>query len=333
MPLVITPGQLKRRSEFYYQLAQLTSAGIAITAALEHLRQNPPARSYMNPTATLLKQIQEGATFSDALAELGAWVPAFDRSLLYAGEQSGRLDACFRLLAEHYADRARLARQLIADLLYPVFLLHFAVLVFSFVQFVGSGDWLACLRQIVLVLVPIYALVGLGIYITQSNHGEQWRAIMERLLASVPVLGSARFYLALGRLAAALEALLSAGVTIIEAWELAAAACGSPRLKHVVRGWRPRVLAGETPAEALTASAQFPQLFATQYATGEISGQLDETLRRLHQFYQDEGTRKLHAFTQWTPRAIYFGVVLIIAYLIVRFYANYFNQIGAAGGF
>ncbi len=333
MPLIITPGQFRDRAEFYYQLAQLTAAGIGLLAALEQLQRNPPARSYRWPVRQLCQELSEGATFTDSLRRLGSWLPPFDIALLHAGEQSGRLDVCLRLLANYYEDRARVARQMISDLLYPAFLFHFAILIFAFISWFRAGNTVQFLTQTLGVFVPVYAVILLIIYAGQSRHREGWRAALESLLHPVPVLGKARHYLALARLAAALEGLLNAGVTIIEAWELAAEASGSPALRRAVLAWRPLVDAGQTPAEAVSASAKFPELFANQYATGEISGKLDETLRRLHQYYQDEGSRKLHAFTQWTPRAIYFGVMLMIAYWVVRFYVGYFQQIQNAGGF
>jgi len=270
---------------------------------------------------------------TESVKRLGSWLPAFDLALIDAGEQSGRLDSCFRLLAEYYGDRARMAGQILVDLAYPAFLFHFAILVFSFVRFVGSWNWIGCLWQIAFILGPIYGLIAAGIYAAQSAHGEAWRAFMERCVARVPMLGTARRYLALGRLSAALEALLGAGVSIIEAWELAATASGSPALRRTVLAWRPLVDAGQTPAEVVNASGRFDHVFASQYSTGEVSGQLDETLGRLHTYYQEEGARKLRAFTQWTPRAIYLGVMLMIGYLVVRWWANYFQQVGAAGGF
>ena len=120
-------------------------------------------------------------------------------------------------------------------------------------------------------------------------------------------------------------------MTIIQAWELAATASGSPALRRTVLGWRPQVDGGQTPAEVVSASGRFPELFAAQYATGEISGQLDDTLGRLHGYYQEEGSRKLHAFSRWTPRAIYFCIVLMIAYQIIHFYTGYFNRCGTRG--
>ena len=222
---------------------------------------------------------------------------------------------------------------MIGDLAYPAFLLHFAVFILPFAQFFSSGDWVTYLGQTFGALIPLYLAVGLIIFAAQSRHGERWRAWFESLLHPIPVLGTARHYLALGRLAAALEALLSAGVTIIEAWELAATASGSPALRRTVLAWRPALNGGQTPAEVVNGSNRFPELFAGQYAAGEVSGQLDDTLKRLHAYYQEEGSRKLRSVARWTPRAIYLGVMLMIAYRIVHFYTGYFNQVRDAGGF
>ena len=66
------------------------------------------------------------------------------------------------------------------------------------------------------------------------------------------------------------------------------------------------MVAGQTPAEAIAQTVPpFPNLFANLYASGEISGKLDETLRRLYAHYQEEGSHKLQMFAQWMPRLIY----------------------------
>src|SRR5438067_2533296 len=149
----------------------------------------------------------------------------------------------------------------------------------------------------------------------QLAHGYTFAESLRRVAQWLP-----GFDIALSRLAAALEALLGAGVTVIEAWELAATASGSPALRRTVQAWRPLVNAGQTPAEAVSASTRFPEMFANQYNTGEVSGTLDDTLRRLHNYYQQEGSRKLHAVAQWTPRAVYFLIMMMIAVYVVRFW-------------
>jgi protein transport protein HofC len=333
MSFIFTPGQLRQRSELYYQLGQLTAAGLGLVPAMQQLERTPPARSYRRPIKQVLKYLADGCTFTEALTQVPSWLPAFDVALIKAGEHSGRLDSCFRLLSDYYQNRSAMARQMIGNLAYPVFLFHFMVFIFPFPAFFLSQNLVLYLAQTFGVLLPIYAVVALAIFVTQGRHGEKWRAWVEMMLHPIPVLGTARWYLAIGRLSAALEALLSAGVTVLEAWELAATACGSPALRRTVLAWRPLVNAGQTPAETVSASQRFPEMFANQYAAGEISGKLDDTLRRLHQYYQDEGARKLQSLTQWLPRFIYLLVMLIIAYRVVRFYLGYFNTLsGIMGG-
>jgi type IV pilus assembly protein PilC len=276
----------------------------------------------------MLDELAQGFTFSEAVRRAGNWVPAFDIALLEAGERSGRLDACFRVLADYYSDRARLARQMITDLAYPAFLLHFAIFIFPFPKLFISGNWIGYLAQTFGILFPIYALLAVVIYAAQAKHGEVWRSFIERIIRPVPVLGTARRELALSRLAMSLEALISAGVSIIDGWELAATVSGSPALRRTVYAWGPDVRAGATPGEALNASGKFPDLFANQYMSGEVSGKLDEVLRRLHAYYQEEGTRKMRAVAQWTPRLIYLIVAMGIGYYIVRFWSNYYGQVG-----
>lgn len=337
MSFIVTPRQLSQRAEFYHQLSQLTAAGIGVVRALEQIKRSPPARSYRAPLERVIHSLAQGNTFSQSLQMLGSWLPEFDLALIEAGEHSGRLDACFRLLADYYTDRARIAKQVISQLMYPIGLVHFAALIFLILlpwaasQFNASLPWLFV--KMLLVLSPLYLGTALILYATQSRHGETWRAWIEMLLHPVPVIGTARRYLALARLSAALEALISAGVTIIEAWTLAARASGSPALRRAVESWTPDVRAGRTPSEVLNDCGKFPEMYANFYASGEISGKLDDTLKRLYQYYNEEGTRKLHAFAQWMPRLVYGIVAGIIAYKVITFYTGYFQQIDALSHF
>ncbi len=330
MPLIVTPRQLTQRAQFYRQLGQLTTAGIPVIGALDMISRGPPAASFREPIKLMIAELHKGATVSESLAQLGQWVPSFDIALVHAAEKSGRLDTVFRLLADFYDSRSRMLRQIIADLLYPAFLFHFTIVLFPFVQWFAStmspGRFL--MEQLRGILLPIYAGIAVMIYASQSRRGAKWRAIFEKLLRPIPVLGTARHYLALARLAAALEALINAGVTIIEAWELAAAACGSPAIQRTVRAWKPQVVAGQTPSEAVNeARSQFPELFANLYHSGEVSGQLDDSLRRLRDYYQEEGTNKLHLLAVWIPKIIYFGVAGLIAFKVIAYYTGYFNEL------
>ena len=335
MSLIVTPGKLVQRAELYHQLASLMAAGVDVIHALDLIGRSPPSILYRRPLADISARIRAGATLAESLLRLGAWVPTFDLALIQAAEQSGRLPECFRLLADYYNERAQLVRRVTNDLLYPLFIVHFAIAIFptsQLVELVKTFNPIPYLQAKIMLLAPAYAIVFLLIVAAQGHRGEAWRAIVERFLRMFPVLGTARRSLALARLAAALEALISAGVSIIDGWRLAAAASGSTALMREVGSWKQRLQSGQSPGEILTAGSSFPELFANLYHTGEVSGQLDETLRRLHHHYQEEGSRKLRLLAKWVPILIYVFILIAVGTQIINFwtgyYGNIFNQIG-----
>jgi len=326
MQLIVTPGQLNQRAEMYNTLGTLLSAGLTAPKALEQLHNNPPSRSLRAPIAQLQEHLRNGATVGDAAALMDSWIPAFDAALVNAGDRSGRLDICCKLLAGYYKERAQMARQIISNLLYPAFLFHFAVIVFSFIDFLKPGHTLERFAfDVFVILVPVYVVTGFLIFAGQGKHGEKWRSGVEQVLRPIPLLGSARRSLALARLAAALEALLSAGVLITNAWELAVAASGSPALARAVKGWTEEVEAGATPAELMKDSGAFPEMFASLYATGEVSGQLEEALDRLHRHYQEDGNHKMRMIADWTPKLIYYAVLLLVGWQIVSYFMGIYG--------
>jgi type IV pilus assembly protein PilC len=331
MAFIVTPGQLALRAEMYHQIGSMLAAGITLPNVLETLHRSPPSRSLRPALRQVLTYIEAGSTFSEALRETGGWLPEFDVALLEAGERSGRLDATFKLLAVYYRERSQLAKAVIGDLIYPLFVLHFAIFLMPFPALFLKGDVQLYLLQTLGILVPLYAVVFTVVLMCQGRHGEKWRAVVELVVRAIPILGKARQYLALARLSAALEALINAGVSIIQAWELAAAASGSPALKRTVMAWRPQLEnAMKTPAELVSKSGEFPDMYSHLYHTGEVSGQQDETLRRLHVYYQEEGTRKMKAIAQWVPRLVYFMIMARIAQQVIGFYSGYFNSINNA---
>jgi type II secretory pathway component PulF len=327
MSLFLTPSHFARRGEFHRQLGQLTAAGVPLVRALETQLRSPPHRGYRPPLRVLLRRLEEGATFSDALAATGRWVTEFDLALLRAGETSGRLPNIFSTLASHYDERARLLRETLSNLAYPAFLFHFAILLGPLPELVQSGNVLAYAGKIGVVFAPVYLAVALLAWAAQGRHGERWRAFLEQVVRAIPLAGAARRDLALARLCAALEALLTAGVGIIDAWELAADACGSPALRRVVRRWRPQLESGATPAELVGQSPEFPATFASLYATGEVSGTLDDSLRQLRALHHESGSHRLRTLSEWLPKIVYLAIVLMIAWRVVSFYTGYFGQI------
>ena len=327
MSFIILPRQLSQRAELYHQLATMTSSGIGIIQSIEMIKRSPASRAFTKPLGNILEALRKGSTLTEAIASTPNWLPFFDISLIDAGEKSGRIDACFKLLAKYYSDRATLMRNVISDSMYPLFIVHFAIFLAPLPSLVlGKISGAAFLYQIFSILLPAYAVVIATVYACQGRHGEKVRAIVEQVMHMIPFLGAGRRNLAFARLSAALEALISAGVPILDSWFMAADACGSPAVRKEIYSWRDGFNRGETPADKLQSSNIFPELFVSLYSTGEVSGKIDESLERLNSIYQEAATSQIRAFAAWLPKLIYIGIVAYIGYQVIAFWQNYYGQ-------
>lgn len=332
--MTFTPAQLNRRAELYHQLGTMITAGVPLIQALQMAGNNASLRSSRKTISALVDHLKNGLTFSGSMARVHGWMPEFDKALLSAGEQSGRLDASFKQLSVYYATRATIIRDTISRLLVTIATLHVFLFIFPLGLFIDcakgimSNDYTLCVKFIVekiIVFGLLYGIVLFFIFASQGKRGERWRSIVESLAQMVPVLRIAQKRLVLSRLAAALESLISSGVSIIKAWPLAAAASGSPHVKREVAKWEAEFETGATPAELVSRTRYFPEMFANLYHTGEISGKLDESLGRLRAYFNEEGFRTLALFTKIFTGTVYGTVVVLVAYNVIKFYSGLFS--------
>ena len=333
MPLIVTPRYLVGVADFYQQLGSMYQAGVGVVPSLKSIQGSAKSRVLRGPIQTIIRQVESGQTLAESMKSVPGWLPQFDGAMLDAGEQSGRLDATFLLLADFYRRRVHTAREVLNNVSYPLFVLHFAVFLLPFPTLFRTGDIGAYLIATLGFLVPAYAIAATVIYAAQARRGIGCRAFIEGITRWIPLLGAARFSLAIGRLSTALAALISAGVPMVRAWELAAQASGSVAVWRVVRQWRRPLEEGMTPADLLGQAGLFPEYFVKLYRTGEVTGSLDDTLDRLGDHYLEEGNGKLGLFAQWFPRLVYLIVAGYVAFQVISFWMGYFDQISEAGGF
>lgn len=353
---MVTPAKLNRRAAFFEQLAAMIGAGVPLIKAMEMTGRNRSIGIPQRVIQQLLHHLNEGHTFSDSMQLVAGqkrspqgidtttrpnreyWLSDFDIALLSAGEESGRLDSAFKVLARYYATRARIIRDTISGLLTTAATLHVFLLIFplylliALAQGIMDNNFLMCVPFIInkiLVFGALYGTIFFLIFACQGNRGESWRAMVESVFNVIPLLGKAIKYLSLARLACALEALTNAGVPVVRSWELAGAACGSPELKRQLTNWAPRLETGVTPAEMVGEIPYFPEMFHNLYNTAEISGKLDETLSRLNTYFEEEGFRLLQHFSRLMNGTIYGLVVFFVVRAIFHFYIGRFNSMNS----
>lgn len=328
--MIVSPRQLHRRADFYRQLGQMTEVGLTIQSALQTSLKHAHSPAMRVGLQEVLAAIDRGSSLGEALITRSRWIPDFDIALLGAGEQSGRLSACFLKLADYYEERARLLRRILGSLLYPVFLVHVAALVFPISALQGlvtQGAVGYFLLTKVLILGPLYLGIGLVAYFSQSDRSVMVRRMLDEVLNAIPVVGAARRSMGLARFCLALEALINAGVDTIHAFELSALASGSFRIQRAARYFRPQLESGTPPSQMLAEAGIFPPEFLQQYHSAEISGKIDETLVRMHTYFQDQGSRQSQTAVMLGGGLVFGLVILAVAWQVVQFWLNYFNQI------
>jgi len=338
--MIFTPGQLNRRAELYHQLGSMITAGIPLIQALQMGADNHSLRASRKTILAIIEHLRNGLTFSDSMARVQGWMPDFDIALLSAGEHSGRLDNSFKLLATYYETRAAILRETLWDMFRTVMTLHVFLFIFPLSFLIGlvmgimNNNYAGCfwfIAEKVAVFGLLYGIVFFFIFACQGKRGERWRSFVESIAQMIPFLRTAQKNLALSRLTAALGALITSGVSIIQSWPMATAASGSVRLKREISTWEPKLQSGLTPSELVNDTPYFPEMFKNLYHTGEVSGKLDESLSRLQQYTHDEGFRTLRLFTRLLNGVIYALVAVMVGYTVITFYMNYFKT--AMAGF
>jgi len=313
----------------------MISAGTPLIQALEMASRNRSLAGSRQMILSLLAGLRDGLTFGGSMEKVSGWLPEFDRALLTAGEESGRLDASFKQLGRYYSARAKIIRDTLKKMMVTIATLHVFLIVFplsiliAFAWGIMDGTYEKCVPFIMEKLTVfglLYGSVFFLVYACQGNRSEFWRANVERMFIWIPLLRPAMKHLAVARLTAALDALLNAGVPVIRSWELAAAASGSPRLKRDILAWTPQLEKGVTPAEMVAQIEYFPEMFTHHYLSAEMSGKHDETLQRLQTYFEEEGFNSLEMFAKVLNGVVYGTVVAIVAYNVISFWVHYYGQ-------
>lgn len=324
------PSALAHRAELYDQWATLLTSGVPMLRALAVLRRSAFVPRYRRMLGRLRARLEDGESLPDALVPERNLIPPFELALIRTGDRTGRLDVCLKELSEQCRLRAKWMQQGVNASAYPVLLLAFCLVLFPvglITAIVTEGDWMPFLVHKAQVIGVIsFGALAVTLLLTVVPLAHWIRALWERVVSGVPVLGRALHERALARLVLALDAQLNAGIGVVDAWPAAGEASGSIRLRDEVGSWRERLEDGQLVSQALEASRLFPDLFTESYRVGEISGKLEDTLRRLRRHYEESSAHRMEQLAIWTPRLLYFATLLYVAMSVLGGWQRHWAQ-------
>jgi len=294
-------------AHFSQQLSVLIGAGIPLVGALDMMRDQASEKHVKEMLTEVVNTVEAGEPFSVALKDHPDYFPPLFVHLVKAGETGGVLDDVLSELVEYYRRRDKINKEVKSALYYPVVIVIVAIIaVFILMGFVlptiidmllSFGGELPLPTMIlvtvsgfiesywwILLIGLVLGFLGLRAYIKTPNGKKR----KDRFLLKVPVIGDLLMKIIIARFASTMALLLRSGVNIINALPVIEDVVNNDVYAEILQETRARVREGVVMSQPLEKSGEFPAMVVQMIKTGEESGNLEDMLNRLSNFYDVE---------------------------------------------
>ncbi|MDH5669987.1 MAG: type II secretion system inner membrane protein GspF [Nitrospira sp.] len=318
------------------QFATLLVAGLPMVEALGVLVDQSEKKSTKALFADIREQIRGGKSLSAVLESHEKDFSPIYVHMVRAGEASGALDQILFRLTEFLEKQLALKNKIITAMLYPVFVLVIATLILFFLLtfvvpritdvFVQQQQALPWPTVAMMSISSFFAdywvgilgiLIGGALLLRRVIQTEKGRIAADRLILRLPLIGDVARMVSISRLAGTLSTMLTSGVQLLDALDVSKRVMNNRVLEEAVEGARQNIREGETIADPLKRSGEFPALVTHLIAVGERSGEMEEMLRRVSQIYDSEVERIITRATSLLELVMIFGMAIIVFFIVV----------------
>ena len=317
------------------ELSVLLHAGLPLDRALKIQIDTAEPGALKLMAEDILKTIKSGRAFTVALDQYPGVFSSFYVSMVRSGEASGNLAGVLSELSV-YLERSKAVRStVVSALVYPAILAVVATLsvaiMLGFVVpefesiFDEMGDGLPMLTQFIIVLgdvVSAWWWLMLGGIIAVSHFAKRWvstpegRAAVDSKLLNLPIAGPLLRKFEISRFARTMGTLLSNGVAILKAVDIARGTVSNALIKEHLAGLEPAVKRGERLSKAMQPDI-FSPMAIQMVLVGEESGRLDTMLIELAQVYEAEVESDVKRALTLLEPALILGMGGVIAVIIM----------------
>jgi len=267
----------------------------------------------------LADDVATGRPLGDAMALQPESFDPLTVAMVRSGESVGRLEENLDGLAENLERSRKLLMRLITGFVYPGLLLHAAIFIPNLLVLLQQGFW----AYVVACVPPLLILYGVVIGLWFGHQLFRETTAYGGLLISLPVVEKIVY----ARFARSLAILYQGGVPLARAVEMAGAASGNGSVREELDEVAVEVSAGSQLGEALRYSPRFPEMVLNMIRTGETTGRLDATLRKVAQYYEDSADATIERTARLLPVFAYLMVAGYIAYIVFTMWGNVYGQV------
>lgn len=318
------------------QLSTLINANIplvdALTALVEQIEQ-PILKSALSE---IREKVREGIRLADAMRAYPHIFGDLYINMVHAGEVSGALDTVLLRLSDFTEGQARLSSKVRSALTYPVimgvvglglmgFLLAFVVPKIVKI-FENSKQILPLPTRIVVAMSGfvkdywyVIILLVIAIYwgIKKYKAKPAGRKFFDKMSLKVPVFGDMFRMIAVSRFCRTLSTLLGAGVQLMPSLDIVKGIVDNVVLTEVIEETRNSVKEGESIAEPLKRSGQFPPLVTHMISIGEKTGELENMLEKVSNTYDEQVDTKVSTLTTVLEPLMIVVMGAMVAFIVV----------------
>ncbi len=295
---------------FTRQLSTMINAGVPLVKSLATLNQQTENPKFKEHIDDITKEVEGGMSFADTLEKHKEVFSPIYINMVRAGEAGGILDDILKKLAIQQEKDASIRAKFKSAMTYPIILLSITLLVFLGLMLIampkiggiitdlaGPDAELPQLTQIMLNIsaamvnfwyIIIFGGIGLGIFLKRYTKTERGRMQKDKFLLKVPVLGVVVTKVAIARFSRIFASLMSAGVSVTETLIVTSGAIGNAVIEQELKQAAKEVTNGRQLSEPLLESKIFPPIVGQMLSIGEETGQTDQILIKVADFYEEE---------------------------------------------
>ncbi|MBD0316694.1 MAG: type II secretion system inner membrane protein GspF [Nitrospiraceae bacterium] len=318
------------------QFATLLVAGLPLVEALSVLVDQAEKKPVKGLFADIREQIRGGKSLSAVLEMHEKDFSPIYVHMVRAGEASGALDQILFRLAEFLEKQLALKNKVTNAILYPALMLIVGVSVLFFLMtfvvpkitavFVSMKQALPWPTVALMSVSGFFAdywmvvvalVIGGGFLMRRFVRTETGRILADRLILRLPLIGDVARMVSISRLTSTLATMLSSGVQLLDALDVSKRVMNNRVLEATVEGARQNIREGETIADPLKRSGEFPALVTHMIAVGERSGEMEEMLRRVSQIYDGEVERVITRLTSLLEPIMILLMGVVVFFIVV----------------
>ena len=321
------------------QMATMLESGIALLRVISIIEKQAEKPKLKEMFGQIKNDVSQGQTLSSALAKNPKYFDKLYVSMVKAGEASGSLDVVLVRLAKSKEDSEELKGRVKGAMIYPVIVVAVSFIIvyglMSFVvprfveMFAGAGMEMPALTQVVINIsavmakfwhVILVAVVGGIFLLIKTIKTPKGKEKFDKFVLKIPMIGSLLRKVAVARFTRTMATLLSSGVPILLAFDIASETSGNTVISKAVVLARNSIKEGNTIAKPLEQSGEFPVMVTQMIEVGEESGTITEMLNKISDFMETDikqGIQGLVAAME--PLAIVIMAVLVGTIVIALF--------------